>query len=231
MQPSRVHTVHRLFVAVLPESVAAPGLDQILHVVIDDLAGRRCRSFLSEVLTPDRSARPGSAPQASAVSKAGHAARRLILGRALRSEHLGDQLLSEPLAFASLSSVAYATQEILLVLSLGGLAYLYLTPYLGAAVAYRPVLFAYPSGGPCAPTPRCVVWVFRRSRQLLAEGGGSSVRCRRRRIVASRDSPRKEDRCDRSGDEADPRGHDETDEKHDWLPPITLRWGRLPVVD
>lgn len=38
--------------------------------------------------------------------------------------------------FASdpLSSVAYATQEILLVLSVGGTAYLYLTPYLAAAV-------------------------------------------------------------------------------------------------
>ncbi|AWK74975.1 hypothetical protein CBI38_28870 [Rhodococcus oxybenzonivorans] len=52
--------------------------------------------------------------------------------------------------------MAYATQEILLILSLGGLAYLYLTPYLGAAVvvllavfvlSYRQVVFAYPSGG------------------------------------------------------------------------------------
>ena len=95
------------------------------------------------------------------MSRAVHAARRLILGRALRSEHLGDQLLSKRLAlpiFASdpLSSVAYATQEILLVLSLGGLAYLYLTPYLAAGVvvllavvvlSYRQVVFAYPSGG------------------------------------------------------------------------------------
>jgi amino acid transporter len=95
------------------------------------------------------------------VSKAVHAARRLVLGRALRSERLGEQSLSKRLAlpiFASdpLSSVAYATQEILLILSLGGLAYLYLTPYLGAAVvvllavvvlSYRQVVFAYPSGG------------------------------------------------------------------------------------
>lgn len=67
------------------------------------------------------------------------------------------QALALPI-FASdpLSSVAYATQEILLILSLGGLAYLYLTPYLGAAVvvllavfvlSYRQVVFAYPSGG------------------------------------------------------------------------------------
>lgn len=95
------------------------------------------------------------------MAKAGHVVRRLIIGRALRSEDLGEQLLSKRLAlpiFASdpLSSVAYATQEILLVLSLGGLAYLYLTPYLGAAVvvllavvvlSYRQVVFAYPSGG------------------------------------------------------------------------------------
>nr|WP_225610559.1 APC family permease [Streptomyces sp. H28] len=60
--------------------------------------------------------------------------------------------------FASdpLSSVAYATQEILLVLTLGGLAYLYLAPWAAAAVvvllavvvvSYRQVVRAYPSGG------------------------------------------------------------------------------------
>ena len=60
--------------------------------------------------------------------------------------------------FASdpLSSVAYATQEILLVLSLGGLAYLYLAPWVAAGVvlllavvtiSYRQVVRAYPSGG------------------------------------------------------------------------------------
>ncbi|MFC5637355.1 APC family permease [Streptomyces bullii] len=60
--------------------------------------------------------------------------------------------------FASdpLSSVAYATQEILLVLTLGGLAYLHLAPWVAAAVvvllavvvlSYRQVVQAYPSGG------------------------------------------------------------------------------------
>jgi amino acid transporter len=60
--------------------------------------------------------------------------------------------------FASdpLSSVAYATQEILLILTLGGLAYLYLTPWIAAGVvlllavvvlSYRQVVQAYPSGG------------------------------------------------------------------------------------
>lgn len=60
--------------------------------------------------------------------------------------------------FASdpLSSVAYATQEILLVLTLGGLAYLHFAPWIAAAVvtllavvvlSYRQVVYAYPSGG------------------------------------------------------------------------------------
>jgi amino acid transporter len=87
--------------------------------------------------------------------------KRLVVGRPLRSDRLGEQLLSKRLAlpiFASdpLSSVAYATQEILLVLTLGGLAYLYLAPWVALAVvvllavvviSYRQVVRAYPSGG------------------------------------------------------------------------------------
>jgi amino acid transporter len=87
--------------------------------------------------------------------------KRLVLGRPFRSDRLGETLLSKRLAlpiFASdpLSSVAYATQEILLVLTLGGLAYLYLTPWVALAVvvllavvvvSYRQVVRAYPSGG------------------------------------------------------------------------------------
>jgi len=51
--------------------------------------------------------------------------KRVFLGRALRSERLGETMLPKVIAlpvFASdaLSSNAYATQEILLVLSLGG---------------------------------------------------------------------------------------------------------------
>ncbi|MFF2655186.1 APC family permease [Streptomyces sp. NPDC058045] len=79
----------------------------------------------------------------------------------MRSEELRETLLPKRLAlpiFASdpLSSVAYATQEILLVLTLGGLAYLHLTGWIAAAVAvllavvvlsYRQVVGAYPSGG------------------------------------------------------------------------------------
>ncbi|MEV2246343.1 APC family permease [Streptomyces sp. NPDC049970] len=87
--------------------------------------------------------------------------KRLVIGRARRSEELGETLLPKRLAlpiFASdpLSSVAYATQEILLVLTLGGLAYLHFTPWIGAAVvalmtvvvlSYRQVVHAYPNGG------------------------------------------------------------------------------------
>ncbi|EOD67640.1 APC family permease [Amycolatopsis vancoresmycina] len=87
--------------------------------------------------------------------------KRLVVGRPFRSDTLGETLLPKWLAlpiFASdpLSSVAYATQEILLILSIGGLAYLTLAPWVGLAVAvlltvvvisYRQVVRAYPSGG------------------------------------------------------------------------------------
>ncbi len=87
--------------------------------------------------------------------------KRLVLGRPFRSDRLGHTLLPKRIAlpiFASdpLSSVAYATQEILLILTLGGLAYLYLAPWIAAAVvlllavvvlSYRQVVQAYPSGG------------------------------------------------------------------------------------
>ncbi|MCZ4119442.1 APC family permease [Streptomyces sp. H39-S7] len=89
------------------------------------------------------------------------AVKRLVIGPALPSEGLQETLLPKRLAlpiFASdpLSSVAYATQEILLVLTLGGLAYLHLTPWVAVAVvglmavvvlSYRQVVHAYPSGG------------------------------------------------------------------------------------
>jgi amino acid transporter len=79
----------------------------------------------------------------------------------VRSDRVGESLLPKRLAlpiFASdaLSSVAYATQEVLIVLTLGGTAFLYLTPWLAAAVivlltvvvlSYRQVVHAYPSGG------------------------------------------------------------------------------------
>jgi amino acid transporter len=87
--------------------------------------------------------------------------KRVVVGRPLRSDRLGEQLLSKRIAlpvFASdpLSSVAYATQEIMLVLTLGGLSYLFLAPWVGLGVivllavvvlSYRQVVRAYPSGG------------------------------------------------------------------------------------
>lgn len=87
--------------------------------------------------------------------------KRLLLGRPVRSDRLRETLLPKRLAlpiFASdpISSVTYATQEILLILSLGGLALLQLTPWVSLAVvvllavvvaSYWQVVHAYPSGG------------------------------------------------------------------------------------
>src|SRR5215210_2148432 len=86
---------------------------------------------------------------------------RVVLGRPMRSDRLGETLLPKRLAlpvFCSdpLSSVAYATEQIILVLGLGGLALLGLTPWVAAAVvallaivvaSYRQTCRAYPNGG------------------------------------------------------------------------------------
>jgi amino acid transporter len=95
------------------------------------------------------------------VPSLGDLSKRLFVGRPLRSTQLGETLLPKKLAlpvFASdaLSSVAYATEEILLVLSLGGIALIHFTWYAAAGVAflmlvvvasYRQNVHAYPSGG------------------------------------------------------------------------------------
>jgi len=87
--------------------------------------------------------------------------KRLFLGRALRSDRLNETLLPKRIAlpvFASdaLSSNAYATQEILLVLSLGGFSLLAFGPWVAVAVfilyftviaSYRQTVHAYPNGG------------------------------------------------------------------------------------
>ncbi len=87
--------------------------------------------------------------------------KRVFLGRALRSERLGETMLPKRIAlpvFASdaLSSNAYATQEILLVLSLGGVSLYAFGPWVAAMViviyftvvaSYRQNVHAYPSGG------------------------------------------------------------------------------------
>ena len=89
------------------------------------------------------------------------AVKRLIIGEPLTSENLDGQLLRKRMAlpiFASdaLSSVAYAPQELLMILLIGGMAFLSFAPWLAAAVvvllvvvvlSYRQLIKAYPSGG------------------------------------------------------------------------------------
>ena len=89
------------------------------------------------------------------------AVKRLVLGRALRTDRMSETLLPKRIAlpvFASdaLSSNAYATQEILLVLSLGGASLFAFGPWIAAAVvvvyftviaSYRQNVRAYPNGG------------------------------------------------------------------------------------
>ena len=95
------------------------------------------------------------------MSKLSTAARRLVLGRPFRSDRLSHTLLPKRIAlpvFASdaLSSVAYAPEEIFLVLSVAGLAAYSMAPWIGIAVgavmliviaSYRQNVHAYPSGG------------------------------------------------------------------------------------
>jgi len=98
---------------------------------------------------------------ALAVSKLSTATKRLLLGRPFRSDKLGHTLLPKRIAlpvFASdaMSSVAYAPEEIFLVLSVAGISAYADTPWIGLAVAavmavvvasYRQNVHAYPSGG------------------------------------------------------------------------------------
>ena len=95
------------------------------------------------------------------MSKVVDSTKRVVLGRALKTTQLGETLLPKRLAlpvFASdaLSSNAYATQEILVVLALGGFAFYSYAPWVAAAVvlvfftvvaSYRQIVHAYPSGG------------------------------------------------------------------------------------
>ncbi|MBB3752342.1 amino acid transporter [Mycolicibacterium sp. BK634] len=95
------------------------------------------------------------------MSKLSTAARRLVLGQPFRSDKLSHTLLPKRIAlpvFASdaMSSVAYAPEEIFLVLSVAGLSAYAMAPWIGVAVAlvmlvvvasYRQNVHAYPSGG------------------------------------------------------------------------------------
>ncbi|WP_460537015.1 APC family permease [Humibacter ginsengiterrae] len=91
----------------------------------------------------------------------GRSAKRWLIGEPLPSEKLEGQLLPKHLAlpiFASdaLSSVAYAPQELMMVLLVGGVAFLAYSPWIAVAVivlmltvvaSYRQLVKAYPSGG------------------------------------------------------------------------------------
>ncbi len=95
------------------------------------------------------------------VSKLTDVPKRILIGRALRSDKLGETLLPKRIAlpvFASdpLSSVAYAPGEVLLVLSIAGVSAYHFSPWIAVAVvvlmftvvaSYRQNVRAYPSGG------------------------------------------------------------------------------------
>ncbi|WP_329378319.1 APC family permease [Streptomyces sp. NBC_01351] len=95
------------------------------------------------------------------MSKLTDVPKRILIGRALRSDRLGETLLPKRIAlpvFASdpLSSVAYAPGEVLLVLSIAGVSAYSYSPWIAAAVvvlmftvvaSYRQNVHAYPSGG------------------------------------------------------------------------------------
>ncbi len=95
------------------------------------------------------------------VSKLTDVPKRILIGRALRSDRLAETLLPKRVAlpvFASdpLSSVAYAPGEVLLVLSIAGLSAYHFSPWIAVAVvvlmftvvaSYRQNVHAYPSGG------------------------------------------------------------------------------------
>ncbi|GAA4897332.1 APC family permease [Streptomyces coeruleoprunus] len=95
------------------------------------------------------------------MSKLTDVPKRILIGRALRSDRLGETLLPKRIAlpvFASdpLSSVAYAPGEVLLVLSIAGASAYAFSPWIAVAVvilmftvvaSYRQNVHAYPSGG------------------------------------------------------------------------------------
>jgi amino acid transporter len=105
---------------------------------------------------------PGKSASVEAVSTSVGSVKRFFFGRPLRSQQLHETLLPKWLAlpiFASdpISSVAYATEEIVLVLAVGGgaAALTYAKNVAGAValllvivtLSYRQICRAYPNGG------------------------------------------------------------------------------------
>lgn len=95
------------------------------------------------------------------MTASGREFKRWVIGKPLSSDKAEGQLLKKRMAlpiFSSdmLSSVAYGPQELLLMLTAGGLAFLAFAPWVAAAVvalmvivvtSYRQLIRAYPSGG------------------------------------------------------------------------------------
>lgn len=87
--------------------------------------------------------------------------KRLLIGRPLKSTALGEQKLNKLKALAilssdALSSVAYGTEQILIVLAaFGAIAFWYSIPIaIGVLIlltalilSYRQIIFSYPHGG------------------------------------------------------------------------------------
>src|SRR3989440_3669241 len=103
----------------------------------------------------------GSAVRLTVVARPTSLLKRLLIGRPFRSDRMHHTLLPKRIAlpvFASdaLSSVAYAPDEILLTLSVGGAAFFAYSPWIALGVvvvmlvvvtSYRQNVRAYPSGG------------------------------------------------------------------------------------
>jgi amino acid transporter len=87
--------------------------------------------------------------------------KRFLIGRPLKSTELGEQKLSKLKALAvlssdALSSVAYGTEQILLVLAtVGAIAFWYSIPIAAGVLillvalilSYRQIIYSYPHGG------------------------------------------------------------------------------------
>src|SRR5207247_4041142 len=97
--------------------------------------------------------------------------KRWLLGHPLATKQAAHERLSNPIALAvfssdPLSSVAYATEEILLVLMLAGTAALHYSLGISLVivglvailtVSYRQTIYAYPSGGGAYVVAKCTL--------------------------------------------------------------------------
>jgi amino acid transporter len=109
----------------------------------------------------DEPGETGTTPDPETDTRPGTPVKRWVIGEPLPSDKLEGQLLPKHLAlpiFASdpLSSVAYAPQELLMILLIGGLSLLAAGPWVALGVvvllavvvlSYRQLIKAYPSGG------------------------------------------------------------------------------------